>query len=41
MAEAHQAWRRSLAGVTLAEILDEIPDWAPERTRSILGAGRT
>lgn len=41
MAEAHQAWRRSLAGVTLAQILDEIPDWAPARTRSILGPGRT
>lgn len=39
MAEAHEAWRSSLAGVTLAEILDQIPDWAPARTRSILGAG--
>ncbi|BCB75678.1 Rrf2 family transcriptional regulator [Phytohabitans flavus] len=37
MAEAHQAWRASLAGVTLAGILDELPATAPARTRSILG----
>lgn len=33
MAEAHEAWRRSLADVTLAGILDTLPPWAPARTR--------
>ncbi len=36
MADAHEAWRRSLGSVTLADILDEIPSWAPARTRSLL-----
>jgi Rrf2 family protein len=36
MADAHDAWRRSLAGVSLADILGELPAWAPERTRSLL-----
>lgn len=36
MADAHEAWKRSLAGVTLADILGEIPPWAPARTRSLL-----
>ncbi|WP_197322126.1 Rrf2 family transcriptional regulator [Saccharomonospora sp. NB11] len=36
MADAHEAWRRSLADVTLADILDRIPSWAPARTRSLL-----
>lgn len=33
MADAHQAWRASLASVTLAGILDSIPPSAPARTR--------
>jgi Rrf2 family protein len=33
MAEAHDAWRRSLAGVTLADILATLPPSAPPRTR--------
>jgi Rrf2 family protein len=36
MAEAHEAWRESLAAVTLADILGEIPPTAPARTRSLL-----
>ncbi|MBO2454369.1 Rrf2 family transcriptional regulator [Actinomadura barringtoniae] len=36
MGDAHQAWRASLAGVALAEILADIPATAPSRTRSIL-----
>lgn len=40
MAEAHRAWRSSLAGVTLADILAELPAWAPGRTRSRLSATR-
>ena len=36
MAEAHDAWRRALAGVSLADILDTLPAWAPPRTRSLL-----
>ncbi|GAA2206530.1 Rrf2 family transcriptional regulator [Nonomuraea monospora] len=40
MADAHRAWRASLAGVTLADILAELPAHAPQRTRSIL-TGRT
>ncbi|OLT27552.1 Rrf2 family transcriptional regulator [Nocardiopsis sp. CNR-923] len=40
MDEAHQAWRESLAGVSLADILDAIPETAPARTRSrLLGRG--
>jgi Rrf2 family protein len=38
MAEAHQAWRHSLAGVTLAEILATLPPSAPARTRSRLAS---
>jgi Rrf2 family protein len=34
MAEAHEAWRRSLGGVTLADILTTLPESAPARTRS-------
>ncbi|MGA5537145.1 RrF2 family transcriptional regulator [Mycolicibacterium nivoides] len=37
MADAHQAWRASLDGVTLADILDDIPAAAPARTRKLLG----
>jgi Rrf2 family protein len=33
MAQAHEAWRRSLAAVTLAGILDSLPASAPARTR--------
>jgi Rrf2 family protein len=36
MAEAHEAWRHSLAGVTLAGILDALPPSAPPRTRQRL-----
>ncbi|MFI7640698.1 RrF2 family transcriptional regulator [Nonomuraea sp. NPDC049400] len=36
MAEAHDAWRRSLAGVSLADILASLPSTAPARTRSRL-----
>ncbi|MFI5897029.1 RrF2 family transcriptional regulator [Actinoplanes sp. NPDC051513] len=36
MAEAYNAWRRSLAGVTLADILATLPPSAPARTRSRL-----
>jgi Rrf2 family protein len=32
MAEAHDAWRRSLAAVTLADILATLPASAPTRT---------
>ncbi|WP_206068185.1 RrF2 family transcriptional regulator [Nonomuraea composti] len=36
MADAHRAWRASLAGVSLADVLAELPAYAPERTRSRL-----
>ncbi len=36
MAEADDAWRRSLAGVSLADILATLPPSAPARTRSRL-----
>ncbi|MFD0890956.1 Rrf2 family transcriptional regulator, partial [Streptosporangium algeriense] len=36
MAEAHEAWRSSLAGVSLADILETLPATAPARTRSRL-----
>ncbi|MEV0616839.1 Rrf2 family transcriptional regulator [Nonomuraea sp. NPDC050404] len=36
MADAHRAWRQSLRGVSLADILDELPEGAPQRTRSRL-----
>jgi Rrf2 family protein len=38
MADAHDAWRHSLAAVTLADILAELPPTAPARTRSRLGS---
>jgi Rrf2 family protein len=38
MAEAHEVWRHSLAAVTLADILAELPPTAPARTRSRLGS---
>jgi hypothetical protein len=34
MADAHDAWRQSLAAVTLADILAKLPPTAPARTRS-------
>ncbi|MEV3922776.1 RrF2 family transcriptional regulator [Actinomadura coerulea] len=34
MADAHQAWRDSLSGVTLADVLDTLPPSAPSRTRA-------
>jgi Rrf2 family protein len=33
MADAHEAWRSSLAGTSLADILAELPPSAPARTR--------
>ncbi|MEV0663114.1 RrF2 family transcriptional regulator [Actinomadura luteofluorescens] len=36
MADAHQAWRDSLSGVTLADVLATLPPSAPARTRSRL-----
>ncbi|WP_331770412.1 Rrf2 family transcriptional regulator (plasmid) [Embleya sp. NBC_00888] len=33
MAEAHQAWQHSLAGVSLADIVADLPPTAPARTR--------
>ncbi|NUP50525.1 MAG: Rrf2 family transcriptional regulator [Catenulispora sp.] len=36
MADAHRVWRASLAAVSLADILDELPSGAPARTRRIL-----
>jgi Rrf2 family protein len=36
MADAHQAWRASLAGVSLADILATLPASTPDRTRSLL-----
>jgi Rrf2 family protein len=40
MAEAHDAWRASLAAVSLADILADLPAWAPARTRALLGTPR-
>ncbi|MEV0715424.1 Rrf2 family transcriptional regulator [Asanoa sp. NPDC050611] len=37
MTEAHDAWRHSLAGVSLADIIATLPPTAPARTRSRLG----
>lgn len=36
MAQAHQAFKDSLAGVTLADIVASLPAAAPERTRRLL-----
>ncbi len=36
MAEAHEAWRQHLGGITLGDILSELPTTAPGRTRSLL-----
>ncbi|TMR02725.1 Rrf2 family transcriptional regulator [Nonomuraea turkmeniaca] len=40
MAEAHDAWRHSLAAVSLADILASLPASAPARTRSRLAGLR-
>jgi Rrf2 family protein len=41
MADAYGAWRQSLAGVTLADILGELPPTAPDRTRRMIaGTGQ-
>jgi Rrf2 family protein len=40
MGEAHDAWRRSLAAVSLADILADLPPTAPARTRSRLAGMR-
>jgi Rrf2 family protein len=37
MTEAHDAWRHSLAGVSLADIIATLPSTTPARTRSLLG----
>ncbi|QFU92161.1 Rrf2 family transcriptional regulator [Amycolatopsis sp. YIM 10] len=36
MADAHNAWRQTLANDTLATILDALPPTAPARTRRLL-----
>ncbi|MBW1595457.1 Rrf2 family transcriptional regulator [Streptomyces sp. JJ38] len=36
MADAHRAWRSSLADVTLADVLADLPPAAPARTRALL-----
>jgi len=41
MADAYTAWQQSLAAVSLADILDELPSYAPDRTRRILVGGAT
>ncbi|MCE6993983.1 Rrf2 family transcriptional regulator [Saccharothrix sp. S26] len=38
MADAHDAWRRTLAAESLADVLAELPPTAPARTRGILAA---
>ncbi|MBB4931662.1 Rrf2 family protein [Lipingzhangella halophila] len=40
MAEAHEAWRSSLAAVSLADILATLPSGAPQRTRARLAHSR-
>ncbi|WP_367137018.1 Rrf2 family transcriptional regulator [Saccharothrix sp. HUAS TT1] len=38
MADAHEAWRRSLAADSLADVLATLPPTAPARTRSLIAA---
>ncbi|MEV8436751.1 Rrf2 family transcriptional regulator [Actinosynnema sp. NPDC051121] len=38
MADAHDAWRRTLAAESLADVLAALPPTAPARTRSLLAA---
>jgi Rrf2 family protein len=40
MDDAHRAWRRSLADVTLVGILATLPPHAPDRTRRLLAETR-
>jgi Rrf2 family protein len=40
MAEAEAAWRRSLAAVTVADIVTSLPRGTPERTRALLPRAR-
>lgn len=37
MRRAHEAWRESLAGVTVAEIVEGLPDDVREKNRRLLG----
>lgn len=37
MRTAHEAWRSSLASVTVADLIAALPAWAPDRTRRLLG----
>ncbi|MGY1836329.1 RrF2 family transcriptional regulator [Blastococcus sp. SYSU DS0510] len=39
MAEAHAAWRQSLASVSLADIVASLRDYAPARTRERMRRG--
>jgi len=41
MADAHAAWQQSLAAVSLADLVEELPSSAPPRTRRILVGGAT
>ncbi|PDP89468.1 transcriptional regulator [Glycomyces fuscus] len=40
MAEAHEAWRSSLAAVSLADLVATLPASAPARTRALIAAAR-
>jgi hypothetical protein len=40
MAEAEAAWRQSLAGVTVADIVASLPRGIPDRTRALLARPR-
>jgi Rrf2 family protein len=40
MRTAHEAWRASLASVTLADVVATLPDGVPERTRRLLARDR-
>jgi Rrf2 family protein len=40
MAQAEQAWRQSLAAVTVADIVGSLPRGLPERTRALLARTR-
>jgi Rrf2 family protein len=40
MADAHEAWRGSLAGITLAGIVADLPPSAPARTRRRMSESR-
>ncbi|GHF04083.1 Rrf2 family transcriptional regulator [Amycolatopsis deserti] len=36
MASAHEAWRERLRTESLGDVLAELPEWAPQRTRRLL-----